>query len=335
MYPRSMARLIQALTLAAAPATAALGQWTAIHMHPGGNYESSIFAVTATVQGGEYLRTPVPPGPFHVNALLWSGSPSSWTSLAPAAPLSNSAVLGIDGSTQVGTYIGAALWHGTPESRIDLAPPGVGSSSARAVRNNMQVGAFSTLGPNSVPHASLWRGTPESFIDLHPSWASASQGYATDGVLQGGAIYLGAPGTQGNAHAALWNGTPESVIDLNPPGMTSEIFGMAPGLQVGMAKGIGNMRAAVWNGSVESYVNFHPPGDPGASWFTATTGSIHVGRWTYGPGGFGRAAINFGTPKSWLGLHDLLPPTSPPSPWPPPSTRTETPSTSAATPSTT
>jgi len=158
----------------------------------------------------------------------------------------------------------------------------------------MQVGDLLFPG---IHHAGLWHGTPKSFVDLHPAGAAESTALATDGVLQGGAVRW-----TNRFRAAIWNGTPESVVDLGVGDGNSWVEGMANGVQVGR---FDPGYAALWRGTAESFVDMRPPGTSGGSRLYGTTGRVHVGRF---PQGFAvRAGVNFGTPQSWLGLHQFLP----------------------------
>jgi hypothetical protein len=159
-----------------------------------------------------------------------------------------------------------------------------------------------TLSP-IVRHAGLWRGTPESFVDLHPSAAVQSSAGPTDGTYQGGYVEW----VSLSRRAAIWNGTPESVVDLSG-GRESIVTGMAPGTQVGWAQFSGGAsHACVWRGTPESFTDFTPAGTTLPSEFHATTGRVHVGLGFIGPSPLARAAINFGTPESWVDLHQFLP----------------------------
>jgi hypothetical protein len=284
------------MLLAVSPARA---DWTAILLGQPGEFLSQVNAVTATMQGGEYASAP----PSVIDAAgFWTGSGASWTPLF-ASPTTTGAVYGMDGDTQVG-YAGAraALWHGTPESRVDLGPPGGITTTAFAVRGNMQVGQM-IVNPANVSHAVMWTGTAASMVDLSPP-GMPSCANATDGTLQGGIVQ-----TATGDHATLWNGSAASLMDLNPAGAhTSVINGMVPGVQVGYitSDSFVGRHAGMWNGSAGSFVDLSPPGSSGYTALYATTGSISVGEWAQN--GLGRAAINFGTPDSWLGLHQFLPP---------------------------
>ncbi len=153
--------------------------------------------------------------------------------------------------------------------------------------------------PFNVDHAAMWRGTRESFIDLHPAGAIRSYCLATDGTLQGGFADF-----SNGSHPGVWNGSSQSWKDLTPMGLSGKVNGMAPGVQVGKVNFVGSERAALWRGTPESFEDFGPPGVTYSAFF-ATTGSIHVGQLIQN--GLSRAAINFGTPGSWLGLHQFLP----------------------------
>jgi hypothetical protein len=282
------------------PASAALccgQQWSAVVLHPPGGWLSEAYAVTATRQGGVF----VPPEPGEAQAGMWQGSPASWVPLSP--PQWSAEVRGMDEWSQVGNLFGAVLWRGTPESRVDLQPAGATNSGAGAVRGNMQVGAV-RVQPD-IWHAALWHGSPESFVDLHPPGARSSTAGATDGVLQGGSSHWQV-GSLNWARATIWNGTAESFVVLGPADFASVVNGMAPGVQVGHVLFPGQgYRAFVWHGTAESAMNMHPPGQGGGTRFFATSGRVHVGTMTQG--GASRAAVNFGAPDAWLGLHQFLP----------------------------
>lgn len=159
--------------------------------------------------------------------------------------------------------------------------PGGGywASDARAVVGNMQVGVASHT-QTGRPHAALWHGTAASFVDLHPAGAEQSRALATDGVLQGGWATL--PGGA-IAEAVIWAGSAESVVDLTPPGVfEAKVFGMAPGVQVGLVRYSGeNPRAALWRGSAESFVDLSPEGSVWSE-LHGTDGTIHVGKAWFG-----------------------------------------------------
>jgi hypothetical protein len=282
------------------PASAALccgQQWSAVVLHPPGGWLSEAYAVTATRQGGVF----VPPEPGEAQAGMWQGSPASWVPLSP--PQWSAEVRGMDEWSQVGNLFGAVLWRGTPESRVDLQPAGATNSGAGAVRGNIQVGAV-RVQPD-IWHAALWHGSPESFVDLHPPGARSSTAGATDGVLQGGSSHWQV-GSLNWARATIWNGTAESFVVLGPADFASVVNGMAPGVQVGHVLFPGQgYRAFVWHGTAESAMNMHPPGQGGGTRFFATSGRVHVGTMTQG--GASRAAVNFGAPDAWLGLHQFLP----------------------------
>jgi hypothetical protein len=133
-----------------------------------------------------------------------------------------------------------------------------------------------------------------------------SHAYATDGTRQGGGADFG-PSI--SWHALLWNGSAQDYIDLNPgPGISSRVFAMAPGQQVGQAGLFGVNRAALWSGTAASYIDMHPPGNPGGSVLNGTTGSIQVGHSNIPGGGFPHAGVWAGTAASFIDLHQFLPP---------------------------
>ena len=262
-----------------------------MRLQPEGAQFSEVFAVGAGHQGG-YLRNA---GSAATPPVIWTGTNTSWTALAS----SSGDVFGIWGGIQVGDLGGqAALWLGTPQSRVDLEPPGGLFSQALAVRGTMQVGIVD-FDFTTNNHAALWRGTAASYVDLHPTGAVRSFAYATDGVLQGGSVewQSGAP------YARLWSGSAQVFVDLSLAGLFSEVYGMAPGVQVGYVFSTGSVfHAAVWHGTAQSFTNFNGP--MGATRLHSTTGRFHVGQG--GISGPAHALINFGTPNSWLDLHQFL-----------------------------
>jgi hypothetical protein len=280
--------------------SAVTGQWTAVRLHPESALGSEVLAVGAGRQGGYGFF----PG-FYEPPIIWRGSSSAWTPYSTVSGIVGT-VYGIWGEVEVGIDDSwASLWRGTPESRVSLHPAGVsGLSYAYAACGNMQAGA---VGNNS--NAAVWYGSAASYVNLHPAGAVSSEAFATDGVLQGG--YVVWPSTPGPVfHAAIWSGTAQSVVDLNPTGasqaVSSYVRGMAPGIQVGEARRFGqNVHAAVWHGTAASWVDLHPSTNAGGSTIWGTTGTVHVGE--YAEVGFMQAAVNFGTPDSWLSLHQYLP----------------------------
>ena len=214
---------------------------------------------------------------------------------------------GMDESYQVGTeqfpVVGhhAIMWHGTAGSAIDLNPPGnLSDSGAGAVRCGIQIGGYHDY-VTGLDHAGMWRGTPESFVDLRPPTAYYGGPRCTDGVRQGGLIQWTSTSP---LDAAIWSGTPESIVDLGPPG--SQINGMAQNIQAGFINAVGGAHAGIWFGVPGSFTDLNPPGMTGGTHFNATTGRIHAGNMPQG--GLVRAAVNFGTPTSWVGLQQFLPP---------------------------
>jgi hypothetical protein len=180
----------------------------------------------------------------------------------------------------------------------NLSPSTQTASTAVSIRGQMQAGTV--VYPGNIWRAALWHGTAASYVDLHPQGAIASFGTATDGTFQGGAVDWQEQFTI--RRATLWAGSAHSYVTLGPPTIPSELHGMAPGVQAGW---IGSSPSAVvWYGTRESMVELGP--SVGTSKFYATTGRVHVGQWAQQ--GLARAAVNFGTRDSWLGLHQFVPP---------------------------
>ncbi|HRQ73693.1 MAG TPA: PEP-CTERM sorting domain-containing protein [Phycisphaerales bacterium] len=293
------------LALVVGSAAAAQYQWQAVPLHPPGAYQSEARAASGARQGGVVTL----PG-LGERAVIWEGSADNWTDLTPTRAVLG-LINGMDASSQVGqvspTYgtFHAALWRGTAESAVNLHP-GVGyhGSDALAVVGDMQVGR-AKHSQTGRQHAALWRGTAASFVDLHPAGAEQSHALATDGVLQGGWATL--PGGA-VAEAVIWAGSAESVVDLTPPGVfEAKVFGMAPGVQVGLVRHAGeNPRAALWRGSKESFVDFSPPGSIASDMYD-TTGTVHAGSASFG--GLVQAGVWLSDdPASFVNLHALLPP---------------------------
>src|SRR5688572_8623399 len=99
----------------------ALGQWTAVRLHPAGSSYSSAGGVSATRQYGAWQATSM----SSYKPVIWTSS----TSFINLAPGSGSAFL-VGGNDEIqfgvatgsGTGGGAAIWRGTPESRVLLDP---------------------------------------------------------------------------------------------------------------------------------------------------------------------------------------------------------------------
>jgi hypothetical protein len=270
--------------------------WTAYRMQPPGGENSLITAV----EGGRATGCA---------AFNGRSQPLVWTGLSPAAthlPLGShpsGSALALDGDACVGdlggTAIHAGFWPTLSSDPIDLNPAGIAGSEAYGLKSGQQVGFVAR---NSTHHAALWYGSAQSFVDLHPTGASDSFAYATDGQRQGGYATLSE-----HLHAVLWSGSASSMMDLNPPGSTmSEVYAMVPGQQVGYTLVPGQSEhAAVWSGSAQSRVDLNPFGTAGGSILWGTDGQVQVGQASLV--GLSTAAIWFGTPSSYHGLHQYLP----------------------------
>lgn len=292
------------LVLAAGCAASGQYQWTAVPLHPPGMSQSKALAAYGSRQGG-LVTTSDPGGPGR--AAVWEGSAEGWLDLTPSWAVVG-LINGMDASSQVGQVsptsgtFHAAIWHGTPESAVNLHPGGgYWASEAKAVSGSMQVGIASHT-QTGRPHAALWHGTAASFVDLHPAGAEQSRALATDGVLQGGWATL--PGGA-IAEAVIWAGSAESVVDLTPPGVfEAKVFGMAPGVQVGLVRYSGeNPRAALWRGSAESFVDLSPEGSVWSE-LHGTDGMLHVGQAYFSGQSHAYVWLDGATGVS---LHGLLP----------------------------
>ncbi|MEX2218957.1 MAG: hypothetical protein WD749_09375 [Phycisphaerales bacterium] len=195
--------------------------------------------------------------------------------------------------------VGATLW--TTGGIVSLHPPAATIGSlAYAMAGNQQVG--DAIVAVTVTHAALWAGSSGSFVDLHPLGATDSGARATDGTFQGGWTLSG-----GVDRAALWAGSASSHVSLHPPvGIASTIFGMASGQQVGSVTyaAVGD-HAALWRGTAASYVDLNPPG-AALSVLNATCGVAQVG--VANLAGVNGAGVWFGTPESFISLHQFLGP---------------------------
>jgi hypothetical protein len=288
----SKSLLSAGLPLLLATFPAAAQQWAVVDLHPSAiAQESHILEIQHPRQVGYCDRFD-----GGEQGGLWLGSAASWT---PISSPVQCYVTGVDGELIVGSQmVRATMWVGEDHTQVDLHPNGVVASGLGKVRGNLQSGGIG-LG-SGIYHAAYWRGTTASFVDLHPPGATQSETVGTDGLWVGGSVVFPGP----VEHAYLWNTASGATVDLHPPtALVSHLTGMAPGVQVGEVTFPGtpnSSRPALWRGTPQSFVDF------GAGKFTGTTGRIHSGG--TGQGGFFRAAVNLGTPQSWIGLHQYLPP---------------------------
>ncbi len=287
------------LLAGAGPAVAQ--QWSAVRLQPETAQFSNAYAVGAGQQGGDFRDSAGVSNP----PVIWEGTSASWMSLAPGNGAVGS-VYGIWHGVQVGYLSGrASLWTGTAASMIDLHPPGPIASTALGVRAGMQTGSVVFSGNSE--HAALWRSSAATFVDLHPTGATRSYAFATDGTLQGGTAWFTSPIGE-VPHALLWNGAAQGFVDLTPNGQPSDLYAMAPGVQVGdvCPQGVA-CHGAVWHGTAQSFTDLNASG--GASRLFGTTGRIHTGDGVVGSAvGAAHAVVNFGRPDAWLDLHQFLPP---------------------------
>src|SRR3954469_6754999 len=96
-------------------------QWTAVVLHPSTAQSSEVHAVFGPRQAGVVT---LPSG--DIQAVIWSGSASSYTSISPSGA-SVAILQGMDGQHQVGGVelpgLNAAMWAGSSANMVNLHPP--------------------------------------------------------------------------------------------------------------------------------------------------------------------------------------------------------------------
>jgi len=263
-----------------------------------GATESSIYSLNGQQQGGSATIG------GSIGAALWSGTPLSFTNLAPPGAI-YSVVYGIAGSTQAGamqalTNEHAGLWSGTANSFLDLNPVAAISSDIYGMAGVEQVGSARLV---TGGHAALWRGTAGSFVDLAPEFPiyRVSLALGTSGSQQAGECPLG---PNGEAHACLWSGTADSRVDLHPAGSLYSYAYCTDGTnQAGVASINGDEHAGIWSGTAQSFADLHPSGAT-KSLVLSLSGSRQAGRAYFGTNS--HAALWSGTAQSFVDLHTVL-----------------------------
>jgi hypothetical protein len=193
--------------------TAPFASWVYTPLHPTGATNSYVYAVSGTTQGGVAQFGSI------MQAGIWSGTASSWTSLHPtAAGVQGSYIAGMLGSQQGGAVLinsggafptyRAAIWSGTPGSWIDLHPVGAYESRIYGVGPGEQVGHIKWTDQQPL-QAALWSGSSASVRSLHPAGATTSSARSTNGQHQVG--FFGTTGFR----ACLWRGTADTHVDLH------------------------------------------------------------------------------------------------------------------------
>lgn len=248
-------------------------------------------------QGGYAIKGGVP------HPVLWRDDQDAPIDLTPASRLGGE-VFGMSSDRQVGyaaspNVYHAAAWRGTAESYVNLNPAGFRSSYAYAVRGD-QIAGFGQVITTGEPHAVMWTGPTDTFTDLHNNTlAVRSYAYATDGEYQGGTAAFRDVGEV----AALWHGSADTMINMHPSwngSPNSQIYGMAPGVQVGQ---LGN-GPYLWHGTPESAKRMTPAGYSGGE-MHATDGVHHVG--DVGKNGTGWAGIWMSDdPNSFVNLAEMV-----------------------------
>ena len=272
-------------------------RWQAYVLHDDDFLDSKARAVDVDMACGNLYR----------DAALWPSLDPLFVNLKPDGAIS-AFVRGADEGTQGGTaawslqYQPPALWRSTQESFIDVTPDGpYANGEVNAVTEEQAVGY--TVAMDGLLTAILWSvPNPDEFVALEPSWADWSDAWSTDGVWQGGRV---ASTANGGLQIGYWKGTPESWTRLDGPGIDGNVFGMAPGTQVGYVVR-GNSRATLWHNTPESVVDMHPDGAI-ASRLYATTGGMHVG-YADAPGESTHARLWLSDdPHDNLDLHQFVP----------------------------
>lgn len=272
-------------------------RWQAYILHEDGFLDSKATAIDGDMACGNQQR----------DAALWPGLDPLFVNLKPDGALS-AFVKGADGGSQGGDANWSlqvqppAIWRSSQESFIDVTPDGpYANGDVKAITDEIAVGY--TVAMDGLPTAILWSvSDPDEFVALEPSWADWSDAWSTDGVWQGGRV---ASTANGGLQIGYWKGTPESWTRLDGPGIDGNIFGMAPGTQVGYVVR-GNSRATLWHNTPESVVDMHPDGAI-ASRLYATTGNMHVG-YADAPGEPSHARLWLSDePHDNLDLHRFVP----------------------------
>lgn len=292
--PACITLLGSAALTAAAAAQADAYRWQGHMLHQEGVYRSEATALDGSRACGD----------MDGDGAIWPGTTPDYISLMPAGAI-RSFVWGADGGVQGGEAgwslqeIYPALWRGSAESFENLVGPYL-DGGVQAVTGNQLVG-IGYSPSDGLPRAVLWPADhPEQFVELHPEWGDWSEAWATDGVWQGGRI---ASTDLGGIHVGIWKGTPETWVRFAGPVVGGNVFGMAPGTQVGYLAG-GTHRAMVWHDTPESAVSLHPPG-ASSSRLHATTGNWHVG---YAVRPKAHARIWWSDePEDHLDLHEFVP----------------------------
>jgi hypothetical protein len=273
-------------------------RWQGFMLHEEGVYRSHAEAIDIDVACGD----------MDGDGAIWPGTTSDYVSLRPDG-VSRAFLLAADDGVQGGYIFWSlqdlppTLWRSTAESFVDLVPgpPYQRAGQVLSVSGDQLVG-YGQIG--GLPRAMRWSAeNPADYVDLHPSWADWSDAWATDGVWQGGRV---ASTAHGGLQIGIWKGTAESWTRLAGPGIHGNIFGMAPGVQVGYVVD-GSSRATLWRGTPESAVRLHLPGGS-TSRLKATTGDMHVG-YADAPGESSHARLWFSDdPEDNLDLHQFVPP---------------------------
>jgi hypothetical protein len=269
-------------------AGSALGQWTAVDLHPVAANSSQ----AKGVWGDQVVGFAMVDG--FSRGSLWDAGDGSWTDLTPSG--ANASVVravckgrqGGNATFDDGEFGG--VWLGTLTSwRRMSVSQGVDFSLVYDVSEDEVVGR---MGINPT----LWidgHGT----VDLGPQMYYETV-FGVDRNRQVG----------GSGEAKLWSGSAESVVFLRPPQFGSATaLGISGDQQVGIVIADSRSRASLWRGSAASWVSLNPLGIANSGAYGVHHGR-QVGYTSAATGSPARAAAWKGTADSWEDLHQFLPP---------------------------
>jgi hypothetical protein len=240
-----------------------------------------------------------------LQALVWSGSAASYTSLQPAsgytgtwATAVSSGVIGGYALNSTTSRDNAVIWTnpGSGWVMTNLQPAsGYTSTSIAAVAGGYEAGSGVNGSGQGSGHALVWTGTSNVPTDLTPNagYSASISGAYSDGSSISLVGYANGEGGSSSSHAVLWKGTSlagMALIDLQTfvaGAVTSTAAGVYGNDVVGQVtmpiagQGATNFsQPALWSGTSHTFVDLDP------SWLdTGTPGDGSATVW-YGAGAF-------------------------------------------------
>jgi len=293
---------------------------------------NKVTAASSGYQAGDYLQQSSAPSGYTVQAVVWSGSASSATIIAPADSAAGSVVPcaiangNVYGSyTSSSTYANQAFIYNIVAEQttdVSLAVPGNASSwpsptlagaGGTQLVGNVHFPPAPSTSDSYEPHAMLWSGS--SGIDLNPNGYTKSSALATDGVQQVGYGLLGPGMGTGLSQPLLWNGSADSAVNLiaGTSWDMGRASGVSNGQQVGYAASLGgSFHAMLWAGNASSGVDLNPAGFISsqataitngfvAGQATDTTQNTHAVVWTLANGNVTSLDLDNYIPSSYGG----------------------------------